>query len=136
MNRNFKIYAPPLLWALLIGILCGLPGKDIPHISFLELLSFDKWVHFGLFFVLVLLINRAVRQTANRKNSMVVALCLSIPYGGLLEIMQQELFEERSADLFDFIANSAGCFSAWAYWSIKNRVSAKRRLVKRSKIKS
>ena len=133
MNKKFKIHAPPILWAVLIGVLCGLPGKDLPHISFLELLSFDKWVHFGLFFVLVLLINNAVRQTANRKNAMVVALCLSIPYGGLLEIMQQELFQDRSADLFDFIANSAGCFSAWGYWSIKKRILAKKRMAKQSK---
>ena len=117
---------PPIIWASFIAFLCGLPGKDIPHISFLELLSFDKFVHAFVFFILVVLIYRAARKTPNRKNGMVYALCLSIPYGGILEIMQQELFEDRTADLFDFIANTFGCFSAWAYISIQNSIQVKK----------
>jgi VanZ family protein len=114
-----------MLWALFIAFLCGFPGKDIPHISFLELLSFDKLVHAFVFFILVILIHNAARKTPNRKNSLVYALCLSIPYGGILEIMQQELFEDRTADLFDFIANTVGCFTAWFYISIKNSIKVK-----------
>ena len=101
-----------MLWALLILILCGMPGKDIPHISFLELLSFDKFVHAGIFFVLVVLTIRGfVLQTTFKpfqikaKNT---ALYIAITYGGLLEIMQGTLFEDRSADVYDFIANSFG----------------------------
>lgn len=126
MNKLFKIYAPPFLWASFIAFLCGLPGRDIPHISFLELLSFDKFVHASLFFVLVVLINLAVRKTPNRKNALVYALCLSIPYGGILEILQQELFEDRTADLFDFIANTIGCLFAWSYISLKNSIRVKK----------
>ncbi|HRG57429.1 MAG TPA: VanZ family protein [Bacteroidia bacterium] len=126
MSKSFKIFAPPVLWALFIAFLCGLPGKDIPHISFLELLSFDKFVHASVFFILVVLIFNAVRKTPNRKNAIVFALCLSIPYGGVLEILQQELFEDRTADLFDFIANSLGCFCAWLYVYVKNVLSAKK----------
>jgi hypothetical protein len=121
-----KIFAPPIIWASIIAILCGFPGKDIPHISFLELLSFDKFVHASVFFILVVLIYNAVRKTPNRKNALVYALCLSIPYGGILEILQQELFKDRTADLFDFIANTFGCFLAWAYVSTKNLLYTKR----------
>ena len=116
---------PPILWASFIAVLCGLPGKDIPHISLLELLSFDKFVHAFVFFVLVILIYRATKKTPNRKNALVYALCLSIPYGGILEIMQQELFEDRTADLFDFIANTIGCLTAWTYISVKNSLRVK-----------
>ena len=116
---------PPILWASFIAVLCGLPGKDIPHISLLELLSFDKFVHAFVFFVLVILIYRATKKTPNRKNALVYALCLSIPYGGILEIMQQELFEDRTADLFDFIANTFGCLTAWTYISVKNSLRVK-----------
>lgn len=101
-----------MLWALLILILCGIPGRDIPHISFLELLSFDKFVHAGIFFVLVLLAIRGfLRQTIFvffQSNAKFVATTICIIYGGLLEIMQGTLFQERSADVFDFIANSFG----------------------------
>ena len=34
---------------------------------------------------------------------------MCVTYGGLLEIMQGTIFEERSADIYDFIANSFGC---------------------------
>ena len=103
-------------WALLIMILCGIPGRDIPHISFLEMLSFDKWVHAGVFFVLTLLAVRGfrlqVRSGALKNRALVIALVLCISYGGVLEILQGTLFKERSADIYDFIANSFGCILA------------------------
>jgi glycopeptide antibiotics resistance protein len=126
LSKTLKIFAPSFIWALFIAFLCGLPGKDIPHISFLELLSFDKFVHASVFFVLVMLINKAFRKTPNRKNAMAFALCVSIPYGGILEILQQELFEDRTADLFDFIANSSGCLLAWGFVGLKNSANAKK----------
>jgi VanZ family protein len=103
-----------LLWALFILILCGMPGKDIPHISFLELISFDKFVHASIFFVLILLTIRGFKlQTAYpflKKKSKISATIFCINYGGILEIMQGTLFQDRSADVYDFIANSIGCF--------------------------
>jgi VanZ family protein len=102
-----------ILWALIILILCGMPGKDIPHISFLELLSFDKLVHAGIFFVLILLTIRGfVLQTsfqALHATAKKAALILCVVYGGSLEIMQGTIFEERSADVYDFVANTLGC---------------------------
>jgi VanZ family protein len=109
----FKHLRWAMLWALVILILCGMPGRDIPHISFLELLSFDKFVHAGIFFVLLLLTARGFilqnRFSALKEKPTLVAALLCITYGGLLEIMQATVFEERSADLYDFIANSFGC---------------------------
>jgi VanZ family protein len=116
---------PTLLWALVILILCGIPGRDIPHISFLELLSFDKWVHAGIFFVLALLAVRGFRlqqgSAALKKNATWFALAFCIPYGGLLEIMQGTLFEERSADVYDFIANSFGAIMAVLLYNFLSR---------------
>ena len=99
-----------LLWALLIVILCGIPGRDIPHISFLELLSFDKFVHAAIFFVLLFLTVRgfSVQTTFNvlHQSPKIIAFFICVAYGGLMEIMQGTIFEERSADVYDFIANS------------------------------
>jgi VanZ family protein len=97
-------------------ILCGIPGRDIPHISFLEILSFDKWVHAGVFFVLTLLAVRGFRLQKNsnafKKHAVLISLALCISYGGILEILQGTIFEDRSADIYDFIANSFGCILA------------------------
>lgn len=108
----FKHTRWALLWALLILVLCGIPGRDIPHISFLELLNFDKFVHAGIFFVLILLTVRGfVLQTTflmMQQHPKTIAFIFCIIYGGSLEIMQGTLFEQRSADVLDFVANSFG----------------------------
>lgn len=102
-----------MLWALIILVLCGIPGKDIPHISFLELLSFDKFVHAGVFFVLMLLTLRGfllqTRYTKLQQSAKAIALVFCIAYGALMELMQGTLFEGRSASVLDIVANSFGC---------------------------
>jgi glycopeptide antibiotics resistance protein len=106
-----------ILWALIILVLCGIPGKDIPHISFLELLSFDKLVHAGIFFVLIVLTIRGLLLqnsfTTIQLTAKKTAFISCVVYGGALEIMQGTIFEQRSADVFDFIANTVGCIIGW-----------------------
>lgn len=47
-------------------------------------------------------------------------------YGGSLEIMQGTLFEERSADIYDFIANSFGCLvGLWLYPELEKMILVK-----------
>ena len=113
-----------LLWAVLVLFLCGMPGRDIPHISFLELVSFDKFVHAGIFFVLQVLLIRGFVLQSNYSNlqrhAKIFALLICVAYGGSLEIMQDVVFTERSADVFDFIANSFGCMLGfWLYSRIE-----------------
>jgi VanZ family protein len=119
-----------MLWALIILILCGIPGRDIPHISFLELLSFDKFVHSGVFFVLTVLTIHGFLQQSTfvfiTQKAKATAIIICILYGGVLEIMQGTMFEERSADVYDFIANSFGCFlGALFYNKIENKILRK-----------
>lgn len=108
---TMRYFVYPFLWTLVILALCAMPGKDIPHVSWLEVLAFDKWVHAGIFFVLAVLIIRAMKFTWLRVahfTAALTALSFCIPYGGILEIMQGTMFADRSADVYDFIANSAG----------------------------
>jgi VanZ family protein len=44
-----------------------------------------------------------------QRHAKFFALLICVAYGGSLEIMQDVVFTERSADVFDFIANSFGC---------------------------
>lgn len=105
-------YTLAILWALVIFGLCSMPGKLIPTISWLELLSFDKWVHAGVFFVLVCLFVVAVSAHQQNKNLIYVYFLLAVLYGGALEVMQATVFSDRSADWLDMIANSFGCLMA------------------------
>src|SRR5436309_1831812 len=121
MRKFFSKMKWALLWAMLIFILCAIPGHDIPHISFLELLEFDKFVHAGMFFVLMLFMARGFSLLENfemlRNNSKLIAVIICIVYGGSLEIMQGLFFVERSADVYDFIANSFGALMALLFYN-------------------
>ena len=105
-------YKLAVLWALVIFGLCSMPGRFIPSVSWLELLSFDKWVHASVFFILVSLLGISVVSHQQTKNLFYFYFILSVMYGGLLEIMQAKVFSERSADWYDMIANSFGCVIA------------------------
>ena len=101
-----------ILWALLIFGLCSMPGRFIPSASWLELLSFDKWVHAGIFFILVIFTSAGVLIHKQARYFIFIFCLLAIIYGGLLEIMQAKVFSDRYADWQDFVANSFGCLSA------------------------
>lgn len=123
----FKKNFPAFIWTAVIFALCSMPGKAIPHISWLELLSFDKFVHASIFFVLQVLYMRGLslqeKFPALRKNYGLAALFFCIAYGGLLEVMQAYLFSERSGDVLDFIANSFGCIMGMMLFpALKKRI--------------
>ncbi|HXC06942.1 MAG TPA: VanZ family protein, partial [Bacteroidia bacterium] len=109
-----------LLWALLIFILCAIPGHDIPHISFLELLSFDKFVHAGMFFVQSLLLTRALvllyPYPTLQTKFLWISFFFCASYGGILELMQGAFFIERTASIYDFMANSFGAAMACLFY--------------------
>ena len=105
-----------IIWALVILGLCSMPGQYIPSVSFLEMLSFDKWVHAGMFFVLCTLIFLYIKEKTEEKKQIYIFLFICIGYGCLLEVMQGTLFSNRSADWNDIIANSFGCVMAVIFY--------------------
>lgn len=112
MLKQFLIknaYKLSVTWALIIFVLCATPGRFIPSANWLELLSFDKWVHAGVFFILVSLLGVASKE---KTGLFYLYVALSVLYGGALEIMQATVFSERSADWYDMIANTFGCIVA------------------------
>ncbi len=124
-NVFFKYNLPAFIWTLVIFALCSMPGKSIPHISWLELLSFDKFVHASIFFVLEILylrgFNLQTKDDSLRKHAKVIVTLICVLYGGGLEIMQSTLFSERSGDWMDFVANSTGCIAALCLFGFISR---------------
>jgi hypothetical protein len=106
-------YKLAFFWAAIIFALCSTPGRFIPTTSWLELLSADKWIHAGVFFILTILLIAGVLAHQQKRTLVFVWLMTAVLYGGLLEIMQAKVFSERSADWQDFIANSFGCVMAF-----------------------
>lgn len=105
-------------WGIIIFILCSTPGNYIPSSNWLDLLSFDKFVHASIFFILAILwLNYFKINTQLHTLKIILILFFCCLYGGLLEIMQAKLFSNRSGDLLDFIANSTGCLIAPFFYS-------------------
>ncbi len=111
MMKKFVYKRPGLLaviWAAFIFVLCATPGQFIPSASWLELLSFDKLVHAGVFFVLAALFTIYALNRESGRRLCFVFLIVCILYGLLLEVMQATVFSNRSADWMDMIANGLG----------------------------
>jgi VanZ family protein len=113
-------------WTIIIFVLCCTPGKYVPTAHWLELLSFDKFVHAGIFFILTCL--WLVYMFKTNKLSIVTMIFIifgCVAYGGLLEMMQATVFSQRSGDWLDFIANSFGCLMGlWFFRKNKYRLNS------------
>lgn len=124
---------PPILWALMILLLTGLPGSYFPQIvSFWDWLSPDKVVHLLLFGILSFLMLWSNRQQyfESKKRSLISFVLISgTIYGGLTEILQAFVFVGRHGNIFDFFANMTGTFSGFALFVLiiqKNNQNRKR----------
>ncbi|GAB4093856.1 VanZ family protein [Flaviaesturariibacter terrae] len=94
-----------------------LPGDELPKEDWLDRIFFDKWVHIGLFAVLVLLLCWSW-NIAGPKGLLRAGLAC-IVYGLLVEIVQGFWVPNRSADPWDFLADSfgvgAGIYGWWRW---------------------
>jgi VanZ family protein len=111
----FRFNIAGISWAVFIFILCAIPGYSIPHYEWADLLSLDKLIHTFLFAVLSVLLIRGFKKqyrfTFLRSKTIPFVLLFCIAYGGLLELMQNYCFIDRSGSWFDFIANIIGSLS-------------------------
>lgn len=110
-----------LLWALLILVLCLIPGKDLPEWGWFDLLDLDKLVHAGMFFVLALLLALAFRNAGRPKRWLLAAALIAIAYGIGTEIMQGLEAMGRRTDPMDMLANSVGAVAATWYAARRTR---------------
>jgi len=110
---SIKKLWPPIVWALLILLLTGIPGNYVPEtISFLDWASPDKVVHFILFggqtFLILFAFRDNLRDKKTRRKLVITAITIGVAYGLLTEILQAYVFIGRDGNLFDFIADFLG----------------------------
>jgi len=96
-------------WILIIFLLCSIPGQFIPTANWMDLLSLDKLVHAGIFFILCILFFLFAFKRRQKWPYLIVYTVLSMLYGISLEWMQANWFSQRSFDYFDMLANASGC---------------------------
>jgi VanZ family protein len=121
---------PALTWALFILVICGIPGQDLPKVTFLEWLKPDKVIHLFTYGILSWLLARAFRNqnyfTALHLHPNSWSFAIAILYGALIEVLQSTIFINRSGDLRDALANAIGALTGlWIYRLLLNRSNNK-----------
>lgn len=100
-----------LVYFIITVMLLTLPGSDFPKEDFLTKIYFDKWVHIGMFTLLVFLWNwwlTGGKQPASFKRFIIAGTAAFI-YGILMEFVQKYWIPGRSFDITDMIADGVGC---------------------------
>lgn len=113
LKKIFKYSWPPAIVAIIIFYLCCLiPVRDIPDVRFDFFIPTDKVVHFLMYFGLALV--ASFNYIYDKQGNIIIlklilfAIFIPILYGGLIEIIQNEYFPERSGDWYDFLADTLG----------------------------
>jgi len=108
--KRFLFLLPGIGWVIICTILLTLPGSSFPKEDWLDKIWFDKWVHIGLFAVMVMTWCWGVqkRTTQNPLRVFIWILLLAILYGTGMEFVQKYLVINRSFDAADIIADTVG----------------------------
>jgi hypothetical protein len=116
---SFHKFLPGIAWFFVVMVLTFLPGEDIPGNSLLERLYFDKWVHAGIFGLMVILFIRPIAMTAlteSEKLRYYLRIAVTVALWGLAtEFIQKYFIPGRSFDIWDFVADSVGCSLAYLF---------------------
>jgi len=111
MNPLLKYYGLTILWALFIFVMCTIKLGPISE-SPMFFPGFDKMVHCGFAFVLVVLwsdgYSRQHLHAGITYKRLAVYLVLTLAYGGLIELLQWKVFTWRDGDWNDFFADTIG----------------------------
>lgn len=103
---RFSPFIPALVWVIIITVLSGYPGRDLPKAPFDE---FDKLVHLVIYAMLSGLILLGFLK--NQKTTTLycwISIVIATAYGGIVELLQQYIFINRYGDWYDFLANTLG----------------------------
>ncbi|MDE5423232.1 VanZ family protein [Ancylomarina sp. DW003] len=105
-----NLFLRNIIWAIIIFVLCSVPGDSLPETSMIVIPYFDKMVHFGLFFIMgIFLIAELRYQTKlSRISIAIITFAVVATYGGVIEILQEHYFTNRSGDFLDLCADVAG----------------------------
>lgn len=120
-----KNFIPGIAWFFLILVLICLPGSKIPPVeTWLNDIYFDKWVHAGLFGMLVFLFiypiyKKLVMPLTVKKNWAIKITISAIIWGLTTELIQGFFIADRSFDIYDLAADTAGILVAYNWCRVK-----------------
>ncbi|NND35348.1 MAG: VanZ family protein [Saprospiraceae bacterium] len=94
-----------------------MPGSSIPKVGWQLVLPIDKIAHFGLYFVLAVLLAKGLgdifRETKFKIWALIIIICAV--YGVALESIQYYFLSDRSFEIPDIIANISGSIAGTVF---------------------
>ncbi len=81
---------------------------DIPHL--------DKFVHFGLYFLLMATLIFENRHSLTDTRKLLLVSLIPFFFGILIEVIQSEFTKNRKGEILDIIADAAGVVAAVFFW--------------------
>lgn len=121
-----KLLAPKALlligvaYTVLVTVAFLLPKVALPKTTDV---SIDKWIHFFIHFVLIflwLLVYFSFNKYKNALRNVGLVFLLCLGYGIIIEVLQEVLTQNRTADYYDVLANVGGSILGMLFF-IKTR---------------
>ena len=110
-NNLFTILISIIIVYLSFANASSFQGADLFNIPYL-----DKIVHFGLYFLLMLVITIEHRKSLSTTRILIFIGLIPVIFGSLIELLQSGLTTTRKADMLDIVSNSAGVICAIMLW--------------------
>jgi VanZ family protein len=112
-------FIPAIFWLIFSTVLLTLPGSSFPKEDWLSKIWFDKWVHIGMFTIMVILWCWAILKVYSGSHKLKrIFLLLAVTwlaYGIMMEFVQLYFISNRSFDVGDIAADGAGCIIGLIY---------------------
>ncbi|HMK24562.1 MAG TPA: VanZ family protein [Chitinophagaceae bacterium] len=125
MKKIKPSFIPAITWFIISVVLLTLPGSAFPKENWLDKIWFDKWVHIGMFAIMVSLWCWAMLKmysVSTRLRTVFIWIgLLSLSYGIGMEFVQKYFINNRSFDEGDIIADAVGC-TLGVFFSLKRYV--------------
>jgi len=117
-----NIYSP-IVWSLIVGILCCMPGSMLPSETHFSIPQFDKLVHISMFGGFVFLWNLYLSTRERIPDYQLLRLfflifILGVAFGIAMEYTQKYYIPGRDFDEADIIADMAGAGLAYGLSNI------------------
>ncbi|HKC35645.1 MAG TPA: VanZ family protein [Chitinophagaceae bacterium] len=125
MKKIKPSFIPAISWFIISVVLLTIPGSAFPKENWLDKIWFDKWVHIGMFAIMVGLWCWAmlkIYSVSKRLRTVFIWIgLLSLSYGVGMEFVQKYFINNRSFDEGDIIADAVGC-SLGVFFSLKRYI--------------
>jgi len=109
LKKNRTAIWPALTWFVITTVLLCLPGSVLPKENWLDKIWFDKWVHIGLFAIMVFLWCRTIINTQRKRIRYFLQIAFYFfLYGIVMEFIQKYFIPNRSFDIGDILADGIG----------------------------